>query len=272
MRKGSLDQAIYKDENGNLQGVSLGFDFCAEHEWGIKRLREKLGMDDNIIGIDRYLPTKGELTPFEFSSDNHSIRSDNKEPAIIKWYGLTSHYAKYPWDNKPVDIQALTKSELEYVKSTEDIQGAWDENDFLFIVKDEKMRNDIYTAFINHDIIIMLGGSQNPFSNAKFSLLIKSRIPEDFREGMKKAHISANKIYETMKNTGIEERLKKAGKKYFALSPKWKDETETDIIYWLNPTGQKENNYGWFTIKDLEDWINNTGKIPIKKEKKGREK
>jgi len=83
MRKGSLDLAIYKDENGNLQGVSLGFDFCAEHEWGIKTLRNKLGMDDNIIGIDRYLPTKGELTPFEFNSDNHSIRSDNKEPAII---------------------------------------------------------------------------------------------------------------------------------------------------------------------------------------------
>jgi hypothetical protein len=73
--------------------------------------------------------------------------------------------------------------------------------------------------------------------------------------------------------TGIAARLKKASEKsgitsylrpftYYALSPRWKDETKKEVVFWLNPCSQDRFNFGWFTVKDLDDWIAGTGKVP----------
>ncbi|MFA6407274.1 MAG: hypothetical protein WCV80_01030, partial [Candidatus Paceibacterota bacterium] len=65
-----------------------------------------------------------------------------------------------------------------------------------------------------------------------------------------------------------EDELKKAGIGYFALSPRWKDETKKEIVFWLNPREQRENNYGWFSAADLKLWIKGKGPIPKKPKKK----
>ena len=69
----------------------------------------------------------------------------------------------------------------------------------------------------------------------------------------------------------IEKRLKKAGKSWFALSPKKlnkedmeKHKTKFSVIFWLNPTEQRIVNYGWFTVEELRMWIK--GKGPIVKQ------
>jgi hypothetical protein len=59
--------------------------------------------------------------------------------------------------------------------------------------------------------------------------------------------------------------LEKAGKDFFALSPRWKDAEKKEVIFWLNPENQRENNSCWCTVSDLNDWIKGEGKIPKQK-------
>lgn len=249
MRRGFMNMGIYRNDAGELQGVGLGSDFCAEHEWGIRRMREKLGMKDDIIGIERYMPTKGRLIPFNLKGTN------------CTWYGLTSHDEFTPWDKKLVDMPALAKNALEFINEEMNIQGAWAEEDFLFIVKDEAVRDAIHYAFIKKNLVICQGGTGNPFSNGSFNLLIRSMYPPQAVEAIKQSHLSQKRLEEAVKKTKIEERLKKAGKRYYALSPRWDDDKETVIRFWLNPMEQQEYDSGWFFLQDLEDWMNNTGKI-----------
>jgi hypothetical protein len=44
MRRACNDFSILKDET-KFYGISLGYDYCAEHEWGIDGIRRKLGID-----------------------------------------------------------------------------------------------------------------------------------------------------------------------------------------------------------------------------------
>jgi hypothetical protein len=69
--------------------------------------------------------------------------------------------------------------------------------------------------------------------------------------------------------TGIHKKLKEADKKYFALSPRWKDKDKKEVVFWLNPYDQQNNNFGWYSAKDLEEWIEGKGPVPKNKEKQG---
>jgi hypothetical protein len=82
-------------------------------------------------------------------------------------------------------------------------------------------------------------------------------------------------LHEAAKATGIEEKVCAAlksdfgGKPFYALSPSWKNKQNTKhkVVFWLNPTDQQKNNYGWFTVEELEQWIEGKGPIPMKKKK-----
>jgi hypothetical protein len=58
-----------------------------------------------------------------------------------------------------------------------------------------------------------------------------------------------------------------------ALRPSWvsdKKEANTiyDVHYWLNPSDQNNDNYGWYTVEDLMLWAVNNGPIPKKNNQK----
>ena len=65
--------------------------------------------------------------------------------------------------------------------------------------------------------------------------------------------------------TGIYKILKDAGKRFFALSPKWKDDNKEEVVFWLNPIEQHIYNYGWFTVEDLKLWAKNEGPVMMEK-------
>lgn len=59
MRRGN-DNGWLLDDEGKLIGISLGADFTAEHEWGIKDIQAGFGIssDLKIFGIARRLVSK----------------------------------------------------------------------------------------------------------------------------------------------------------------------------------------------------------------------
>ena len=88
-------------------------------------------------------------------------------------------------------------------------------------------------------------------------------IPKSWAD---KVYENDKENYETWKEayeTGIYKELKEADKKFFALSPNKDD--KGNLIFWLNPQEQDKYNFGWVTLQDLKDWIQNKGKIVLKK-------
>ena len=85
-------------------GVFTGADFCSEHEWGIKRLRDSLGMRDDVTGVARRRPTNG----------------------------ITNvHLEVYAGTPKNPDWMAylLIGEDVSYTRSYKDYDHAWSENE-----------------------------------------------------------------------------------------------------------------------------------------------
>src|SRR6185436_440352 len=54
MKYATHDNGLIRDEQGNLVGVNLGWDFTAEHEWGVRGIKQDLGVDGKGYGPDRH--------------------------------------------------------------------------------------------------------------------------------------------------------------------------------------------------------------------------
>lgn len=272
MRRGVHGKGIHRLEDGTLLGVNLGADFTAEHEWGIQRLREVYGIDDAAEGIGRRQIRQFPSNHILFGDVKVKTRDwETRKTASRKWWGLISF--RYPADLRPVpemSEETIRRCELTPF-GNHDIYGAWDETSFGFLVRDERVAREIYDALARCDLCIgLFNGESSPFSRSGLGLLIASRIPQSVREQWLESDRDARRLKEASDATGIVKRLKAAGKGYHALSPRWatnmKKKTKHPVIYWLNPSEQHTNNFGWFTVEELDAWIEGKGPIPKKKE------
>jgi hypothetical protein len=66
-------------------------------------------------------------------------------------------------------------------------------------------------------------------------------------------------LQKAKRDSGIEGILRRAGRKYFALSPRLdKDGT---IVYWLNPYDDDKAKPGWYSLQELKDWAEGRGRV-----------
>lgn len=124
----------------------------------------------------------------------------------------------------------------------------------------------LHQAFLDKDVAIWLGGS-GPFQNAGLCIGITSLIPNEGKKTMAAADLDNIDLQEAADKTNIIARLKAAKCTFYACSPRWASEkerksTKYSMVFWLNPIDQKDNNYGWFTVEELEQWIRGVGPIP----------
>lgn len=263
MRRGMTGAEIRLIPEGKLESVNLGADFTAEHEWGIAGLKRSFGLNDSAKpGIPRL---KVSIAP-----GKELLRLiHEKDSSIVDFspfvYSGSAH-------DKP-------SHELDFLKPWRDetpaeLVGAWSEQDFGVRFRNHTYADDLYEAFQRKDVAFLFGNTKgNPFSNAGLVLAIVSRLPMELIEGLADQASDADRLKKAAEKTGIAARLKKASEKsgitsyprpftYYALSPRWKDETKKEVIFWLNPCNQDKINFGWFTVKDLDEWIAGTGKVP----------
>lgn len=304
MRRGSKPVWLTDDESGKFLGINLGADFVSEHEWGIKNIRRDWGIIDPeeadkkmVFGSKRYRISRIPIDDFKFVEDEkekeaYLIFSDSmnprwrtdKEPITFKSFNKDRYMSgelRLPdprWD----ELQAK-REKRAFIPPTELLAAAWDEGSFGVHVKgvmgiDYLKR--IYKAFLNdNNICIFCGGTRLPaFENAGLQLVIATQIPQKGEETLHQTHVDHYNLRKAADATGIADRLKKAGCRYFALSPNWKKQLETvlrdggeetlkterEVIFWLNPMEQDRNNHGWYTVEQLDEWIAGTGPIPKK--------
>ena len=262
----------YKGEKTNIiVGVDLGADYCAEHEWGIKGISRKCGIGNyidnngNIVSVseqENFESYNGELKPL-FGVESRSISNSSKVKMYEykinckKAYALVCAGGYYDrnCDKKPY-------SELMPWNDDWDFSACWSGEDFAFMVKDKNVVEALYNAFQNLDIAIGFTGG-GTFKNAGLTILIKSLIPKSWANEVYKRDKENYETWKKAYETGIYKELKEANKRFFALSPKKDD--NGNLIFWLNPYEQSKYYFGWVTLQDLKDWIQEKGKIVLKK-------
>lgn len=279
MRRGSKPEFIYdesrssawpKDEikpegdKGLLLGINLSSDFCAEHEWGIRRLKEMSGIPE---GISIYgLPARQiTLVPpglrwVEFNSTYFMSKRDVENGRAKKAGDLKLSNAGF------VCHSWLGEDPLVFAKNSElygyGLRTAWSEDDFAAVSSDVDDIEALRAIFaeLKKPNAVLTFGEKIPFSNPGLVIAIADRLPALVLETWYNFDKGWHELCQEVDATGIEKTLKDAGKRYHALSPRRQE--DGSIKFWLNPCEQQENNYGWFNLQDLKDWAANRGPIP----------
>lgn len=275
MRKGRDANFIY-GENGEVMAVNLGADFTAEHEWGIKRMQQAFNInfvsekpEESVLEkLKKTLKLKKE-EPL-FGIEKRRIQKVNEHLTFFERQGKKGKeyimlFSRYFNMSKEIEKEVQIPREL-YIDEKTGIGTAWDEATFGVIVTSEHKNHleEIYQAFHDKDISIHLGGG-GVFQNAGLVLSIVSRIPQQIKDEMIEGDRDRYRLENMAQETGIHQILKEANKRYYALSPRWKDETKTEVVFWLNPMEQNQNNFGLYGVEDLLLWSKNEGPIPMKK-------
>ena len=256
MREAYLNKEWLTTPKGEFIGVRLGSDFCTEHETGIEIVKSSFGIlgrkdsDSEVIGIERRRTRRVPPEFMEFEKDGFT--------------GIGFYFSRQPSWIKHLFDEGASNLKL---KNNNVFSSYWASDGFLLVARpdDAGKIKELTDAIKRLDLAIFLGGKL-AFSNGGLILSIVSRMPGEIIDAMKKGDESNRRLKEETEKTGIRKKLNAAGKEFFALSPRWQNETEKQIIYWLNPYEQKMYNAGWYTIEDLLLWIKDDGPI-MNKEK-----
>jgi len=274
MRRAYQDVDFIGDEEKKyIIGISLGYDYCAEHEWGIKGIKSKLGMPSELnpknFGLAFRTMTKLDEKALKFFKVEKTVAEKDYSFACLI---LEDGWYNFGPERMPRDLENFQDMMIpsKWDKEGKTIITAWDEGGFGIVVRDEKnvkYLEEIYDAFNKKDICIGLFGG-GPFANAHLTIAIKSRMPDDAEKDLKKSDMES---FEISKIRAIwEEKAKKAGKesfkdfmcispRFFAFNDKEKETeqmkkigTKYNFHIWINASN---DNYGWYTGEQVEKWF-----------------
>lgn len=274
MRRAYSDNTFYIDEQTNiLNGIILGYAFCAQHEHGIRALEESFGIEkfgeNSSIGSDRCSIKK---IPSSLSFNKHKFK--NK-----KYTSLTLNYLRgyhYIFQGEGVGevppVSDMTKNE-EYVMS-------WSDDNFGISVKGHdseysKHLEDIYDRFLKKDIIITWTKPSTGGMRTSPSLLITSRLPQSFLDNLYSFEKDQQDLLKEMTSSGINEYLLENNKRCHKLIPLWADgyssyrelQTKYKIVFSVTPINTEDYNQGIYTVEELQCWAKNVGPVMKKIEK-----
>lgn len=259
-----------------VSGLSLGFDFCAEHEWGIPFLIENFGIGDGLakIGLPARTMTKvpESLGFFTFTRTEKSSGKTRRVPYAVL-------YCTKIWDASFPHDTPLKKAEylgLRFYRNLSDLnpekaavsdfmQVLWDSREgFAVAVRGaehvEKL-TELHSAILAKDIVISAPSSLG-FMRRGPALLQLSKVPAAVAQKCLDDDIAQEKLYAAANATGIEQRLKAANLRWYALSPAWNpNDSEPSVWFYLNPHEQRKNAGGWFTVAELDAWIQGNGPV-----------
>jgi len=283
MRRAYNDYGFLMDENDVFMGISLGYDFTAEHEWGIKDIRRDLGIPEltrRNVGIKSRTVTSKNIKEFMYFGTNKEYgflimaRYYGSVPRQNARYSLETRVTNdTPWlhpelKNYKQEIESHTNP--KYGDPKDPLITAWSGSDFGVVVKGEQEKKwlfELYEAFVdNKACITPMRLSPNAFGNSSLSLVINDRLPALLLQQMKEADKESLDLEWIQNKLKLRERLKKTGKfgdyslhycgvKFSEYNPshsKRKNCRKDNLSVWTNSSDY----YGWNTLDEIEELIN----------------
>lgn len=254
-------------QGNEVFGISLGFDFTAEHEWGIENLKSKLGVPEKPKNWKDYII-------------KNNIYSNYYNDGKKLWSYITTNSGDKTLPKVNRYIQRVNNGNF--------INCFWDQNDFLILFdysvnqagKDvfEKLNQlfkDGEMMIITREISIHL--LDEDFETGGLGFINYKKLPKQVLKMIKESVDKKENLEKKVEKSGILNKLSSKQKEwrekhpqamntpwsYFALSPKFKSNKDSvyDFVFWFNPCHQDEMPSGHITVEDIEDWIEEKGRL-----------
>jgi hypothetical protein len=259
MRQGDDPHIIIANE-GRILGIATGAGCSTEHECGKQKLQEALTshvdeLDDKLVEDLR----AGKVVEFPKLIERKRI-SRNLEN--IKFYSIQcaepEAYLGYSRDGfQPGD------SQLALIHG--DIAGAWDETSFGFRVRGEKnvkMLKELHEQILAKNVCFA-GTFAECDGETRLNgiiLMIVDRLrPEYVAEiaEVQKRYESKLRLKAASREVELQIKMQNCGVGNVGfIWPRWKDKSESEVVYCFNPDGNtKADYYGPYTFDEISDWI-----------------
>lgn len=274
-----------------IYGLSLGFDFCAEHEWGIKELKRNLGIPDctkKTAGATSRLVQKvdninhGSFKVYARSGSYSLYLSPKKgyHPYTVYYFELVNY-----WNENQRNIANERRSKLLFANDLQsgnkNVWTEWDSKEFRIVTTNKDLYDMLVGAMENKSLAVGMGKTTNPFSRMPLTFVDLRFFSEEVLSEMKRLDTEAidvkeysdkhvkkfNTLWEKKRGTNpsFMEVTYLGGKKF--LNPeeikKLREEgraTKVKMLFWLN-TNDNRYTSGWYTFEELLEWIEEKGRI-----------
>lgn len=270
MRRAESEFGFMHNEQGQVVGLSLGYDGCAEHQEGISGILAAFGvrLPEFPLGVGDRTTTE---VPENLVFEEFKVKPRDRRRAACP--GAILSLTRVPLDERPKPSKVRSSRDLGFYldpgdkwhEARWDMVCEWDRREFEVTVRGEanvEALRDIYQAFQRKDIAVALPWAE-AFFHGGMSLVIASRLSDEGKAAVLAQDTDHKELMDAAQATGIEEILKAAGRGYFALGPGWFDDQKDEVIFFLNPRDQRNYDHGWFTVQELKDWAAGKGTVLI---------
>lgn len=227
------------EENGEVYGVSLGYDFCAEHETGIDTLRDYLRLPQ--------LSRRNIGLPSRTAKVDHVrrlLKFDDKEGYSLMYLPDIPDETEYVMDGQTV--------------SNDGIVTAWCENKLAVMANTPEsisMLKSIYNQFINNGMTIAFVTTGNPFARTSLALLVPNKIPSHHIDAMEQLDKNTLVVNRSRNKLNLHDKIVRSRKlSNVSVSYEVNKEnvnTEYDVIVWVRSMEM----HGWFRVEDVLQFI-----------------
>lgn len=269
MRQGYKPGWIIDQSSGDLIGVNLSADCVAEHECGMEGIQNNLGLPTFENENDYYNRTQYTIHGIErrrAKNPNPECISLKEEEDSLNLIVARRHTLKWLTETKLEEVGGLSFFRKE------DIISAWDRYGFIVRVKGAKNYKKLrllHAALMKGEVAVWLGGG-GLLENSGLVVCIIDKVSKSKKELMLEVDLEKEKLQDASDATGIKKKIddlnNKSGDKfkYLALTPGWakkEDKTSHRVKYWLNPWNEDKFNHDWFTVEQLDLWLQDKGPV-----------
>lgn len=283
MLYGSPKVSFVRSGDGSAKAVYLEADRIGQHEAGMQDLNYLLGIgNEEIDGLGRYTVTN-RTTPYGdamFKTFEQKVRTwVNGRRKTIKVLALAVVDPHWKDDHRP-----------ELYRDEPDLAGEFNRENVVVFARSAEgkaMLRLIEEHAAKGDVAVYWHTGENPFHRGGIMISIPSLIEQEYLDDIFKQHVEEKRLSAAAIKTGIADRIKTWhqansrtgwGRGYHALAPAWASffkgpiasrgpepwdpsSTGYDVIFYLNPQDQERFNHGWFTVEELDAWLEGKGPV-----------
>jgi len=280
MRTANHEKGWLLADDGSLFGFSLGFDFCAEHEDGARYIKASLGISekDFPIGVeDRTMTRVPEHLEFvKYDWRSRDKRYKRTVPAALLHCCRAAQYARAYHKDFPdggaeqakylrVEFFADCLADKKWYRpERDDIVVSWASHDgFAIHVRGEenvRRLEQLHQAMLGCKVALADAAIVG-FMRKPLSLVLVDSVSLELRQAVREQDEAHLRLYQALEATGIEARLKEAGRNWYGFRPMWRSGEGSDLLVFLNPAEQGKYEFGWFTIDELQQWAEDRGPV-----------